>query len=311
MNLSVAALVATYRRPRELARLLDSLAMIERGLTTVIVVDNGASAETEAVVNAARCPAQYVNAGRNLGCGGGLRLAGERALADARVTHLLILDDDAILPPETLTQLGAALEREHADLAYPLVVDEGGRIGWLPGFPRSARELRHAEGLTPEIFRARFGNEPREFIWAQGICLLVTRRAVEAAGLHRDDFWVRGEDLDFSLRLTARGRGIHVSGIVVQHLPSADGDATVSGAGTFLKHCAMLQNIAYLALRQPHGRRIAWTLGPNLRRFLRLWSWRALGDALRAFWRGVVRAEPAGRGTGETFRARFEKLPRA
>ena len=308
MNLAVAALVATYQRPRELARLLDSLAEIECGLASVIVVDNGAGGETQAVVNAARCPVQYVNAGRNLGCGGGLRLAGELALADASLTHVLILDDDTVLAPDTLAGLAAAMEREHADLACPLVLDAAGRIGWLPGLAKASRGLRHAGGLTPEAFRERFGNEARDLIWAQGICLLVARHAVEAAGLHRDDFWVRGEDLDFSLRLTARGRGIFVPGVAVEHLPPpGEADETL-GTGHYLKHCALLQNIAFIGFRLPHGHRIAWTIAGALRHFFSVWKWPALGDALGALWRGAIAGEPAGRGAGRTFFARFAAL---
>ena len=37
---------------------------------------------------------------------------------------------------------------------------------------------------------------------------LVRRAAVDAAGFHRADFWVRGEDLDFSLRLNMKGPGV-------------------------------------------------------------------------------------------------------
>jgi len=57
MNLSVTALIATYRRPRELARLLDSLAAVETGLARVVVVDNEGRDEEKAVVEAARCTA--------------------------------------------------------------------------------------------------------------------------------------------------------------------------------------------------------------------------------------------------------------
>ena len=112
MKLAVTALVATYRRPRELARLLDSLAAIASGLARVVVVDNSSSAEVKAVVEAARCPAHYVDPGKNLGCGGGLQLAGRRAqeLSGEDGTHFVILDDDAVLAPDSLEILAAAME---------------------------------------------------------------------------------------------------------------------------------------------------------------------------------------------------------
>jgi GT2 family glycosyltransferase len=200
------------------------------------------------------------------------------------------------------------MERERADLACPLVLDAAGRVGWLPGLAGASRELRRAGGLTPDAFRARFGNEARDLIWAQGICLLVARHAVEAAGLHRDDFWVRGEDLDFSLRLTARGRGIFVPGLSVQHLPPPGETDARPGAGQYLKHCALIQNIAFIGFRLPHGHRIAWTIVGALRHFFSVWKWAAFVDALGALWRGTIVGEPAGRGSGRTFYARFTAL---
>jgi GT2 family glycosyltransferase len=296
MKLSVVALVATYHRPKELARLLKSLSAIESGLLLTIVVDNGDSPEVQEIVEVARCSTHYVNPGRNLGCGGGLRLAGERAreLTSAVCTHYLILDDDAVLAPDTLAALAAGAESQGADAAYPLVVNEEGHVGWIPGVQGADRAMYHAEGLTAEQFQQRFGNQPREFTWAQGICLLVSRRTVEATGWHRDDFWVRGEDLDFSLRLTARARGVFVPAAVVKHLPPPP--SPVSREEEYLKHQAMLQNVAYLCARSPHGRRLLRTVPGNWWRFLRTWGFTppVMLDAVRSFWRGAWKAKTAG-----------------
>jgi len=310
MKLSVAALIATYRRPRELGRLLQSLAQVGGGLAAVIVVDNDGNAGVRALVEKAGPFAHYLNPGSNLGCGGGLRLAGARALElpGTSLTHLLILDDDAVLAPGTVSTLAETLEKEQADLAYPLVTGSEGRVGWLPGLSVRTRGLRDTFEGTPEDFRARFGSEPRDVTWAQGICLLVTLAVVRKWGLHRDDFWVRGEDLEFSLRLTAHGRGIFVPTVVVSHLPPPE-SAAFSQKAEYLKHCALVQNIAYVGFRLPHGHRIAWTVVGALRRFFRSWSWSAFADALRALWRGAILGQPAGRGAGRTFRERFAALP--
>jgi GT2 family glycosyltransferase len=223
------------------------------------------------------------------------------------LTHLLILDDDAVLSPGTLATLAEAMERERASLAYPLVADVNGHVGWLPGLKEPLPGVGESFDGSPGKFRARFGDEPRDFIWAQGVCLLVNREAVDHFGLHRDDFWVRGEDLEFSLRYTVRSRGIFVPTAVVEHLPPNE-DSEPSREAEYLKHCALVQNIAFIGYRLPHGYRIAWTVAGATRRLVRMWTWRAAGDALRAWWRGAVRGEPAGAGSGNTFRARFDAL---
>lgn len=310
MNPRVAALVATYRRPRELQRLLQSLTQV-RGLAAVIVVDNEGSETLRTLIEQTYPGAHYINPGANAGCGGGLKLAEEYALRmpGQSCTHVLILDDDAVLPPETVEVLAGAMAERGAELAYSLVTGENGRVGWLPGVRDRAAGLSDSFAGTPEEFRARFGAEPREFVWAQGICLLVAREALERFGLHRDDFWVRGEDLEFSLRFTEHGRGLLVPAVVVPHLPPPEHTA-LSREAEYLKHCALVQNIAYVGFRLSHGHRIAWTIAGALRRFFRVWSWPAFGDALRALWRGAVLGEPAGAGQGRTFRARCAALPR-
>lgn len=276
--MKVVAVVATFRRPRELARLLASLSGVER----VVVCDNSASDEVRAVVENAPLPADYLAPGENLGCGGGLRLAEEHAwkITAGHFTHLLVLDDDAVLKPDTVAKLAA----ENVDAAYPQVTGPDGRIGWLPG-------------IKP-------GTHGAEFTWAQGICLLVRREAVEAAGFHRADFWVRGEDLDFSLRLTARGPGAFVPIAECEHLPPPQG---AEAQAEYLRHAAMVQNIAYL-VTQPHGARIRRSIAGASRRFLATWGLRAIPDLLRALWRGGWRKEPAGTGQGRTFRQRFDEL---
>jgi GT2 family glycosyltransferase len=309
--MSIVAVTATCRRPRELARLLASLA----GVDEIVVCDNAACAEVRGVVAGAPLRTHYLAPGENLGCGGGLRLAEQHAwqVAGATLTHLLVLDDDAVLAPDTVPGLVAALAREQASAAYPLVLAADGRTGWLPGLEQRAA---HRLGKTPREaaeYRASLaavdsaaGGRCPSFIWAQGICLLVARAALEQAGFHRDDFWVRGEDLDFSLRLTAQGRGIFVPEIAVRHLPP-DAATTSRVAAEYLRHAAMVQNIAYLALTQPHGRRIRDSLPGTGLRFVRTWGLRALPDLCRALRRGS-RGEPAGRGAGRTFRRRCDEL---
>lgn len=304
--MNIVAVTATFRRPRELARLLGSLAGVER----IVVCDNSASAEVRVVVDAAPLPAHYLAPAENLGCGGGLRLAEEHAweITGGSFTHLLLLDDDAVLEADTAARLVDALARDHADAACPLLLGPDGRTGWTPGLRDRAKHRLGLTPMTPDDFLARFGSEAAEFTWAQGICLLARREAVERAGFHRAEFWVRGEDLDFSLRLTARGRGVFIPTARAHHLPPPAG---ADDRAEFLRHAAMVQNIAFLALHQPHGARIRGSLAGTSRRFIAQWGVRGVPDLVRALWRGGVRAEPAGCGEGRTFRRRHDELARA
>ena len=293
---AVVAVIATYRRAQELRRLLGSLEKSTHPLRGAVVVDNADDPATADAIAASTLEAQRIVPGANLGCGGGLALGEQLALAHfPDATHLWILDDDAVVAPGALGILLAALDAEHAVVASPLIVAADGALGWFPGLTDAEKFRIIREPQTPAEFIARCGTAPVPFSWSTGVALLVTRRAIETLGFHRTDYWVRGEDLEFSLRLTHRERGVFVPTALVEHLPPPSTPA--AREEEYVKHRAMIQNIAYTALRLPHGRRIARTIPGNCRRFLRTWGWwnpRILADTIAALWRGAILARPAG-----------------
>jgi GT2 family glycosyltransferase len=291
----VVAVTATYRRFAELQRLIGSLERSAVALAGLVVVDNAGEDAVRALVASRGIPGAYLRPGSNLGCGGGLE-AGERLAFEkfgATLTHLWILDDDAVVEAETLGLLLAAMADHNAAAAHPMTTDAAGRVGWFPGLLEAVkfREIRRPQ--TPEEFITRCGPDPIPFSWAQGIALLVTRRVFEQLGYHRTDYWVRGEDLEFSLRITAGHLGLYVPRARVAHLPPESAEE-VAREGEFAKHQALLQNIAYTAIWLPHGRRIGHTIPGNWVRFMRTWGWKGTCGALAAFWRGAVRGRPAG-----------------
>ena len=292
--LFVVAVVATRGRPRELARLLASLERVT-GLGAAVIVDNGNETVVRDVVAAASLDTCYVASATNLGCGGGLALAERTALDrfDGRLTHVWILDDDAVVPPDVLPVLIDAMARTGADAACPMIVGPQGRVGWFPGLldADAFRAIRTAR--TPADYLASRGTEPVRFSWSTGVSLLVARRAIDTLGVHRDDYWVRGEDLEFSLRITHRGTGIFVPTVTVQHLPPSD--LSSGGRVEMLKQVAMLQNLAYTGVHLSHGRCLLRTIPGNVWRFVRAWPARHGITAARALWRGAVLGRPAGR----------------
>jgi GT2 family glycosyltransferase len=291
----VVGVTATHRRPAELARLL---ALLGAPLRAMVVVDNASDPATRAVAEASPVPAVYLAMETNLGCGGGLREGEQVALARfPEMTHLWILDDDCVVLPETLPLLLEAMARAGGDVAHPLTEGPEGRLGWFPGLLDRAKFAVARREPPPEEYLALCGDEPVPFSWSQGVALLATRRVLDELGLHRADYLVRGEDLEFSLRITHRHLGIYVPKARVRHLPPS---GSAPRESEYAKHRAMLQNIAYTACRLPHGRRILRTLPGNWWRFLRTWgaSPRVLGEAAGALWLGAICGWPAGRVAG-------------
>lgn len=293
----VVAVIATFRRKDLVERVLQSLEATKAELRAIIVVDNAADAETRDVVERFR-RAKWVGVAENAGCGGGLRLGAQEALEEfgTALTHLWFLDDDVTLPAEALPRMLQELNVAGADLGCPMTVNIDGRIDFAPGLlvRKNHRAIRKAH--APSDYLAGFSDASVPLSWTTGVCLLVSRRAIDHLGLHRTDYWIRGEDLEFSLRVTRCYKGIFIPAVIVPHLPPATPPTPDSRASEFRRHCALLQNTTYTAIHLPHGRPMLLLIPGTYRRFFRVWgcSPATVWTSLRLFWEGMVRGYPAG-----------------
>jgi GT2 family glycosyltransferase len=277
-------------------------------MARILVVDNANSEEVATVVRDAPVPVERLVPGRNLGCGGGVAYGLRAVLTDPEITHVCIFDDDSYATPGALSALLAALGAADADAAVPLLADSWGKLGWFPGpLAQPAWDVIRRLGVTPGQFRAQCGDTPLAWNWAPWTVLLVTRRAIEAIGLPRDDFWFQGEDLEWTLRLTARFRGVLAPASLCLHVPPPARDKAAARQRDWLKQCSMLQNSAYIVTRLPHGRRALRHLPGNVWRFVSragfvAGAWR---DATTALWMGAVRGLPAGAPGGNSWAQRW------
>jgi GT2 family glycosyltransferase len=306
----VAGVVAAYKRPAMLRTLLDSMKEAGR-LSKMIVVDNGFDAQTEAICREQPFPVLYHRPDRNLGCGGGVGRGLTLGLQDPDITHLCCFDDDAHATPGAVEALIRGMIAVEADVAVPLVVNAEGYIGWTPGLQegQASRTLRRSR-LRPAEYRAACGLGAVPFSWAPWPVVALSARVVRECGIPRDDFWLCAEDLEFTLRLTYRHRGVLVPAAVCRHLPppSSGGDDVESPH--YLRFCLMLQNASYIATRLPHARRILRNLPGNYWRFLRTFGCNAatVRDVWAAWWRGAMRGKPAGIPGADGFKQRFLSL---
>jgi len=294
----VVAITATRHRLPELTRLLRALESLDQPLGAWVVVDNGAQRDVAELLERAAFPTEYVAPRENMGCGGALRLGEERALErfGEQFTHIWVLDDDVVPEPAALGLSLLALREVPAAAAAPVIAGPDGLIGWESSLVDTRKFALLKSRLTPAEFLAEVGPEPIPFEWTQGICLLYTRRVLVELGPHADDYWIRGEDIEFSLRITARWTAVLVPSAVVRHLMPEIGQTPETIAVEYRKQCAMVQNVAYLGLHVPHARRILSKIPGRFYWHFHNWglSWRTLLDAVRLFWQGAIRRRPAG-----------------
>ena len=286
----VIALVATRLRSAPLARLLFSLHQQTARPIAAVICDNGPGPDTADICKKSALPCELISPGKNLGYGGGLAVAGQRAFEKfPDLSHLLIVDDDSVLGPKDLESLLGSSAKHGAGAIAPFLVDTAGNLQEVPEpvswslarrFRRLGFHLESARGLAP-------GGYP--MAWCIGPCLLVDRSAWLRAGPPRCDMLAFGDDVEFSLRLSALSPAWAEPSVTVTHAPPLTPRLSLSTDDAhYKKFGILLQNLAFTCVASPRPRHLPLYLPGNARRFLRTFGFTPanLLEVARRYLRG-------------------------
>lgn len=194
-DLAASVLIATYRSPDSLMRVVNAVLLQLRDDDELVVVDDGSGDETPAVLDTIEDPRVRAIIQDN----GGVSAARNGAAAVARNPLLVFLDDDEVPQPRWL-------EVHRASHASPKRVVMG------------QAELLVPSGLGTKVLPVA----PSIGIDAPAVLVndsfSVRRGDFEAVGGFDARFVHGGEDIDLGLRLTKAGLELHVaSEAVVRH----------------------------------------------------------------------------------------------
>jgi len=290
----VIALVATRFRSDLLTRLLESLHRQTVRPLAAVICDNGPDSATVETTKKSPLPCGVVSPGKNLGFGGGLAAAGQLALEKfPGLSHLLVVDDDAILAPKDLESLLASATKHSASTVAPFLIDPAGKLQEVPepvswslarAFRAVGQNLEKARALAP-------GGYP--MAWCIGPCLLITKETWLRAGPPRSDMLAFGDDIEFSLRLSAASPAwaepsvnvVHASpkpfeaappkGFAAKEGPPAQlhpppvTSHPLPDTAHYRKFGILLQNLAFTCIASPRPRHLPLYLPGNAKRFLR------------------------------------------
>ena len=301
----VVAVVVTWRRERELERLLASLEKSTLPLHGCVVMDHAGTVPGETVPRP--FPVRIVKDMSNPGPGAGWANGTQIAQEVFGKTDIWYLDDDVVIPPDTLEIL--VREKHGATAVCPLLEDASGKLWGFPEPVSKADRKKIREAKTPADALRLLGPGPHPFCWATGACILVDGGAIDSVGMHRKDFWMLGEELEFSMRLAAGGRGVFTCLAAVPHLPPESADEAGARRSDYRKFCSLLQNLSYLSFHSPHSRHMWRYLPGNYRRFFRSHGVNAstVRDAAACFFHGSLCGHPAGHSSGIALRERIAR----
>lgn len=274
----VIAVVVTYRRPKLLATVLDALRSQSVCPQAIVVVDNGSDEETRVLLDrSSNVTAMHM--AKNTGGSGGFAAGIERAM-QSRPDWIWLLDDDAVVRPDTLERLLDALDHLAENGERPAVlcsaVEEAGRLATM-----------HRRRFKPETLKesvvpaSRYTARELEIDIGSFVSFLVNSEAVRKVGLPDPRFFFAYDDIEYSLRLGQAGYRLWlVPGSRVDHQRLSHARLRHGPFG--VKHYYNLRN--RLIVYRRFGRRVP------------AWRW------LRPHWEGLLLLLVAGRGRPQSIR---------
>lgn len=172
----------------------------------MIVVDNASADGTAEVVRGLAPDAVVIEAGRNLGFGGGCNLGAAAAAGEL----LCFLNPDAVVQPGWREAIDMPAREGRGWAAWQaLVTAEGGRVVNTRGGVVHFTGIAWAGGAGEPASPGHASDGEPGFV--SGACLALPRATFLDAGGFAGEFFLYHEDVDLSLRLRLRGGGLGVS----------------------------------------------------------------------------------------------------
>jgi len=221
----MSAVVLNYRTAEQTWLAVRSLQGSRTRPSEILIVDNasgdGSADRLRGSLEAVRVVESPINAGFPGGCNIGIRAA----LA-AGAEYVLLLNSDAVLAPDAIGHMAAAMAAQQSlGIAAPVLLsrEEPDHVSSAGiSFSRRTARMRHrAAGRRVAAL------EPGavQIVDAVSGCVMLIRRAVfERAGLFDEAYFFSFEDIDFCLR--ARDAGFH-TGCVQDAIAYHEGGRTI------------------------------------------------------------------------------------
>jgi glycosyltransferase involved in cell wall biosynthesis len=199
----VSVIIPTYNRAATLERCLGSLEQQTFPAIEIIVVDDGSTDDTPALVarlaNSLRLNLRYFHQ-PNRGCAA----ARNTGLRESRTELLLFLDSDDALEPQAIAGLVMELNRSGADFVYSPAIEV---------YPDGAEKLNNPVAAGhPEHFAVEHFLNPN----VRNGAVMFRRRLLDRVGLV-DESMRYNEDSDFVQRYALLGIAAYSSAPTVRH----------------------------------------------------------------------------------------------
>ena len=242
MNKTVA-LIVTYNRKNLLKECIEGLTRSETPCD-IFVIDNASTDGTQEAMQdyVDRGVITYHNTGANLGGAGGFNYALKTVLKQD-YDYFWIMDDDCIVQPDSLTQL-MRVAKVHPDFGFL-----SSRVLWTDGTRCRMNEQKLLEGSLD-------ADKPQRCRQATFVSLLLRAEAVQKAGLPISEFFIWGDDVEYTRRLSKMFTCWYVPASVVIHKTANNEGSNIAtdSAARLPRYRFAYRNEVYIAKKEKGSR---------------------------------------------------------
>ncbi|GAP02336.1 glycosyltransferase [Fructobacillus pseudoficulneus] len=208
MTKKVSAVVVTYNRLTLLKEVIESLQKQIEPVSHIIIVDNASENDTKEYLESLGNQIDYVRLGENLGGAGGFNRGIRYFMENTDDDFVWVMDDDTVVHPDTLQNLlkFANVEPNFGFLASDVRWTDGHRAKMNQPAPMNRLKVIPENQVEP----IRLQN-------ATFVSLLVRRSVVAQIGLPITDFFIWGDDIEYTERAGRVAPGYFVPSAKVTH----------------------------------------------------------------------------------------------
>lgn len=252
--MNVIAVVVTYNRSELLKKVLECLCAQSRKPKSIIVVDNASTDDTAKVISEKKLSTDikimHIKLETNLGGAGGF-YHGMVAAYKSNAEYIWLMDDDCMPTPTALEALqNCAIKSDNSIgflSSYVAYKDGNTCISNVPG-PHPSW-LSDFSDKNNNINRVRLG-------WATFVSCFVSREAISKVGFPVKEFFIWGDDVEYTGRVSSKFNCYFVPESIVHHHTSENKSNTYNYVNekTIWKFKYAMRNIvAYIRYTQPLG----------------------------------------------------------
>lgn len=209
-NQNVTAVIVTYNRLDLLKEAIAAVLSQTKKVNHLLIINNHSTDDTESWL--ARIEIEnvhIVNLDKNIGGAGGFNYAIKKFIKDFGDDFVWLMDDDTIPNQDALEELLVLFEK-HPESAFA-----SSNTRWIDGSPALMNVVSPQEPEWPTYL-----NQEENFVrlkHATFVSLLIPKKIIQKIGLPQKEYFIWGDDIEYTERAVKVAPGYFVPNSIVIH----------------------------------------------------------------------------------------------